>query len=68
MNKVREISKAIAATLTALGTWGVTAAADGSYDQVELWGLCGVAVVGLSTFYAPRNYDPIRSSKLDSNE
>lgn len=50
---MKEAAKALIATLTALGTWGATAAADGNYDQVELWGLCGVAVVGLGVYATP---------------
>lgn len=45
-------AKALVALFTALGTWGMTAASEG-YDQVELWGLCGVAVTFLSVFAIP---------------
>jgi hypothetical protein len=45
--------KAITALLTALGTWGYTAAADNGYSQQELWGLCGVLVVGLGVYAYP---------------
>lgn len=61
MDKGKEIAKALVATITALGTWGATAAADGTYDQVELWGLCGVAVVGLGVWIVP-NQTAIRSA------
>ena len=50
---MRQIAKAIAATLTALGTWGATAALDGSIDGVEWFGLCGVATTGLLTWAVP---------------
>lgn len=50
---MKQAAKALIAFLTALGTWGGTAAADGQYDQVELWGLCGVAVAGLAVYVTP---------------
>ena len=49
----REIAKAGVAGLTALGTWGATAMADGHVDGVEAFGLCGVAVVVLSVWATP---------------
>lgn len=60
-----ENAKAIAATLTALGTWGTTALAvseDGSasIEGAEWFGLCGVAVVGITTWLvtnAPSAHD-----------
>ena len=53
MNHLKPYAKAIAAFLTALGTWGYTAGADEVYSDQELWGLCGVAVVGLSVWAVP---------------
>lgn len=41
-------TKAILGTLAALATWGVTAGADGNYNQVEFWGLLGVLVAAVS--------------------
>ena len=38
-------TKAVVALLGALATWGVTAAEDGLYTQVELWG----ALLALAT-------------------
>lgn len=61
MDKINEARKALIATLGALGAWGITSAADGTYDQVELWGLCAVAVTGLST-WGVRNHTRIRSA------
>lgn len=46
--------KCIVAVLTALGTWGATAAPDG-YDQAELWGLCAVLVAGFAVFQVPND-------------
>lgn len=54
-------AKSIAALLTALGTWGATAGADGNYDQLEMWGLCGVLVTGLAVFQIPNR--PPRGSR-----
>ena len=53
MTRFSPYAKCIAAFLTALGTWGYTAGADEVYSDQELWGLCGVAVVGLSTWAVP---------------
>lgn len=46
-------AKALAAIIGALSTWGTTAAADGHYSQVEMWGLCGVALAGLAVYQIP---------------
>lgn len=46
-------AKAVATFLGALSTWGVTAAADGRYDQVELWGLAGVLGATLLAYNVP---------------
>jgi len=62
MDKINEARKALIAFIGALGAWGITAAADGKYDQVELWGLCAVAVTGLST-WTVRNHEKLRSPK-----
>lgn len=51
-------AKAIAALLTALGTWGATAGADGRYDGVELWALTGVLVTALAVFAIPNEPPP----------
>lgn len=47
------VAKALIATLTALGTWGATALADGHLTAVEAFGLCGVAVAGLAVWAIP---------------
>jgi hypothetical protein len=46
-------TKAILATLAALATWGVTAAADGVYDQVELWGGLGALAAAWGVYNFP---------------
>lgn len=46
-------AKSIIAFLGALGTWGATAAADGNYDQIELWALCGVLATAVAVFQIP---------------
>lgn len=48
--RVSQFSKAIVAFFTALGTWGVTAFADGHLTAVEAFGLCGVVVVTAGVF------------------
>lgn len=50
--------KAIMAFLGLLGTWGGTAGADGTYSQVELWGLCGVIVASYAVYQFP-NKPPV---------
>lgn len=49
IQKVKENAKALIAFLTALGTWGATASADGIQAQ-EWWGLTGVFVAGLTVW------------------
>jgi hypothetical protein len=48
-----KIAKALVATLTALGTWGATAFADGELNAVEAFGLCGVLVAGITVWAVP---------------
>lgn len=50
MKWLKENAKAVAGAVTAFGTWGATAMADGQVDGVEAFGLCGVAVVFLTVF------------------
>lgn len=51
--KLKPYIKCITAFFTLLGTWGATAGANGSYDQVELWGLSGVIVGTLAVYSFP---------------
>lgn len=50
-------SKAVLALLGALATWGITAAEDGIYTQVELWGAL-LAVATAATVYLVPNSPP----------
>lgn len=65
------IAKSLIALLGGLGTWGITAAPDG-YTQVELWGLCAVAVAAISVWRVPNErpvtepYDPDISEREPS--
>lgn len=61
--QMQQVAKALVALLTALGTWGVTAAPDG-YTQEELWGLCGVAVAAISVWAIP-NRAPLSQESKD---
>lgn len=67
-------AKAIMAFFTSLGTWGVTAAADGVYDQVELWGITGVIVATIGVYLYPNTtpddeaYDPTQSEQQVPSE
>lgn len=56
-------AKTIIAALTALATWGVTAGADGVYDQVELWGLLGALTAAAGTYFVPN--DPPKGEPAD---
>lgn len=46
-------AKALVALLGALSTWGITAAEDGAYSQVELWGALLAAVTALGVYAWP---------------
>lgn len=48
-------TKALCAFFGSLGTWGASAGADGTYDQIELWGLTGVALTTLAVFSLPNS-------------
>lgn len=50
-------SKSIIALLGALATWGVTAAEDNSYTQVELWGLLAALATAVGVYALP-NVEP----------
>lgn len=56
-------SKAIFAAIAALATWGVTAAADGVYDQIELWSLLGVLASAVGVYVLPNT--PPRAEPRD---
>lgn len=61
-------AKALTAFVTALGTWGATAAADGRYAQDELWGLTGVLVAALAVFQVPNRPPRGRRRRADVSE
>lgn len=48
-------AKTIAAILGAISTWGITAGADGGYDQVEMYGLLGAIATVLAVYGVPNN-------------
>jgi hypothetical protein len=53
---VTRYTKSIIALIGALATWGVTAAEDGVYSQVELWGAL-LALATAAGVYALPNSD-----------
>lgn len=59
-------AKSIVALLGASATWGVTAAEDGSYSQVELWGLLLALATALGV-YAAKN-EPARVGERGMSE
>lgn len=46
-------AKALFALIGSLATWGITAAADGVYDQIEWWTLLGVLATTCSVYFIP---------------
>ncbi len=75
--------KTVAALLGALGTWGITASADGHYSHPELWGSLLALATAFGVYVTPyhrpadtRAVDegqvdpgrPGRSSRLDMSE
>ncbi len=48
-------SKAVAALLGAIATWGITAYADDAISGVEWFGLLGVLATVIATISAPAN-------------
>jgi hypothetical protein len=58
-------AKAVVACLSAAATWGITAGADGTYSQVELWGGLGALAAVLLTYVTPN--DPPKGEPADPN-
>lgn len=50
-------AKSIVALLLALATWGVTAAEDSVYTQVELWGALLAIATAAGVFFVPNKPD-----------
>jgi 4-amino-4-deoxy-L-arabinose transferase-like glycosyltransferase len=50
---VTRYAKTIVALLGALATWGITAAEDDVYSQVELWGALLAVVTAAGVYAAP---------------
>lgn len=50
---MQKYAKAITALIGALATWGITAAEDSTYTQVELWGGLLAIVTALGVFVVP---------------
>lgn len=51
-------AKAIVALILALATWGITAAEDGTYTQVELWGALLALATAAGVYFVP-NRPPV---------
>jgi len=47
--------KSVAALLGSVATWGLTAGADGTYDQVELWGLLAALAAVFAVWGTPND-------------
>lgn len=50
MSNLSKYWKTIIAVLGGTAAWGITAGADNSYSQVELWGLLGAIVTAVGVF------------------
>jgi hypothetical protein len=53
MNQLPRAAKAIFALIGAVATWGITAAEDGVYTQVELWGALLALATAVGVFVVP---------------
>ncbi len=60
--------KTIAALLGALGTWGITASADGHYSHPELWGSLLALATAFGVYVTPYHRPADQSSRLDMSE
>ncbi len=60
--------KTIAALLGALGTWGITASADGHYSHPELWGSLLALATAFGVYVTPYHRPASQSSRLDISE
>lgn len=62
-------AKTVIAILLAVSTWGTTAALDGAFDPVELFGLLGATATAAGVFLVPNTnpgdkpYDPMISER-----
>lgn len=61
-------AKALVALLTALSAWGTTAAVDGDFDAVELFGLPLVLVAGIGVFATPNRPPRGKRRRPDQSE
>lgn len=62
------VAKALVALLTALSAWGTTAAVDGNFDPVEVFGLPLVLVAGLAVYATPNRPPRGQRRKPDQSE
>lgn len=51
--------KTIIAVLGGVAAWGITAGSDGTYSQVELWGLLGAVATALGVYAKGNTTDGI---------
>lgn len=62
------VAKALVAFLTSLSGWGTTAAVDGDFDLVELFGLPLVLVAGIAVYATPNRPPRGRRRRPDQSE
>ncbi len=60
--------KTVAALLGALGTWGITASADGHYSHPELWGSLLALATAFGVYVTPYHRPADQPSRLDMSE
>ncbi len=58
--------KTVAALLGALGTWGITASADGHYSHPELWGSLLALATAFGVYVTPYHRPADQPSRLDA--
>lgn len=61
-------AKTIVALLGALATWGITAAEDEVYSQVELWGAVLAVVTAAGVYLTPNRPPRGRRARADISE
>ena len=68
--KASRYAKALVALIGAVATWGITAADDGVYTQVELWGalLAAVTAIGVYAYPNERPADEPYSPDISERE
>lgn len=68
---MRYYAKAIIALLGALATWGITAAEDNMYTQVEMWGAILAVSTAITVYLVPNKAprtDPLTNEMFERGQ